>query len=86
MKVIFKKRQIVSPEAIYANDALYRFLIYYFLEDLSDSSLMAELDNSPDERWTISKYMASWLPYEKYYPEIIQKIEELAAGNGKTDA
>ena len=68
------------PETIYCNDALYTFLIYYFLEDLP--SLETE------DRWTIVKAMASWLPYEKHYPEILQKIDELraAASKEKTDA
>lgn len=62
----------MSPETIYTNDALYRFLIHYFLEDLSDPSLMAELDKSPDERWTLAQIMASWIAYEKHLTEIIE--------------
>ena len=70
----------ISPETIYTNDTIYRFLIYYFLEDLP--TLEA------NDRWTLSQAMASWLPYEKHYPEILQKIEQLraAASNGKMDA
>ena len=59
------------PEVIYTNDAIYRFLIYYFLEDLPSLET--------DDRWTLSQAMASWLPYEKHYPEILQKIEDLRA-------
>ena len=78
----------ISPEAIYTNDTLYRFLIYYFLDDLSDPYLITGIDSSPDIRWTLSQAMASWLPYEKHYPQILQRIEDLraAASNGKTDA
>lgn len=61
----------MPPETIYNNDAIYRFLIYYFLEDLP--SLETE------DRWTIAKAMASWLPYEKHYPEILQKTDDLRA-------
>jgi hypothetical protein len=70
----------MPPETIYNNDAIYRFLIYYFLEDLPSLET--------DDRWTLSQTMASWLPYEKHYPEILQKIENLraAASNEKTDA
>ena len=70
----------ISPETIYTNDTIYRFLIYYFLEDLPSLET--------DDRWTLSQAMASWLPYEKHYPEILQKIEQLraAASNGKMDA
>ena len=70
----------MPPETIYSNDAIYCFLIYYFLEDLPSLET--------DDRWTLSHKMASWLPYEKNYSEILQKIENLlaAASNGKTDA
>ena len=61
----------MSPETIYTNDTIYRFLIYYFLEDLPSLET--------DDKWTISQHMASWLPYEKHYPEILQKIEDLRA-------
>jgi hypothetical protein len=73
-------RQTISAETIYNNDAIYRFLFYYFLEDLPSLGT--------DDRWTLSQTMASWLPYEKHYPEILQKIEDLraAASYGKTDA
>ena len=56
---------------IYSNDSLYCFLIYYFLEDISDPNLMEELDHSPDERWTLAQTMASWIPYEKHLAEIV---------------
>ena len=77
---LFDLEMTMSPETIYNNDAIYRFLIYYFLEDLPSLET--------DDRWTLSYKMASWLPYEKNYPEILQKIENLraAASNGKTDA
>ena len=57
--------------AIYNNDAAYGFLIQYYLEDL------ALLETN--DRWTLSQAMASWLPYEKHYSEILQKIEDLRA-------
>lgn len=70
----------VLQETIYNNDAIYRFLIYYFLEDLPSLET--------DDRWTLSQTMAAWLPYEKHFTEILQKIEGLraAASNGKADA
>lgn len=58
-------------ETIYNNDAINRFLIYYFFEDIP----MLETD----DQWTLSQAMASWLPYEKHYPEILQKTEDLRA-------
>ena len=71
MKTSYLNQQTISAKTIYTNDTIYRFLIYYFLEDL------ALLE--PDDRWTLSQAMASWLPYEKHYPEILQKIEDLRA-------
>ena len=69
----------IPPETIYSNDAIYRFLIYYFLEDLPSLE--------SNDRWILSQTMAAWLPYEKHLAEILQKIEGLraAASNGKTD-
>ena len=68
------------PQTIYSNDAIYRFLIYYFLEYLPYLKT--------DDRWTLSQTMSAWLPYEKHLAEILQKIEDLraAASNGKADA
>ena len=67
---------VMLAETINSNDAIYRFLIYFYLEDLPSLET--------DDRWTLSQAMASWLPYEKHYPEILQKIEDLraAASNG----
>lgn len=71
---------VMLAETINSNDAIYRFLIYYFLEDLPSLET--------DDRWALSQAMAAWLPYEKHYPEILKKIEDLraAASNGKMDA
>ena len=73
-------QQTVSALTIYNNDAIFRFLIYYFLEDLPSLET--------DDRWTLSQTMAAWLPYEKHLAEILQKIEGLraASSNGKADA
>ena len=73
-------RQTISAETIYNNDAIYRFLIYYFLEDLPSLET--------NDRWILSQTMAAWLPYEKHLAEILKIIEGLraAASNGKADA
>ena len=70
----------MSPEDIYNNNTLYTFLIYYFLEDLPSLKT--------NDRWILSQTMAAWLPYEKHFTEILEKIENLraAASNEKTDA
>ena len=62
---------MMLAETIYSNDAIYRFLIYYFLEDLPSPET--------NDRWTLSQAMASWLPYEKHYSEILQRIKDLRA-------
>ena len=59
----------MTPETIYSNDTIYRFLIYYFLDDLSSLET--------NDRWILSQTMAAWLPYEKHLAEILQKIEGL---------
>ena len=64
----------MPPETIYNNDTIYRFLIYYFLEDLPSLGT--------DDRWTLSKAMVSWLPYEKHYPDILERIENFRAAAG----
>ena len=73
-------RQTISAETIYNNDAIYHFLIYYFLEDLPSLKT--------NDRWILSQTMAAWLPYEKHLAEILKIIEGLraAASNGKADA
>ena len=70
----------MQAETIYNNDAIYRFLIYFFLDDLPSLET--------NDRWTLSQAMAAWLPYEKHFAEILHKIEGLraAASNGKADA
>ena len=78
--ISFLPHNSISPEQIYSNDAIYRFLIYYFLDDLPSLET--------DDRWTLSQAMAAWLPYEKHLAEILQKIESLraAASSEKADA
>ena len=61
----------MRPETIFSNDAIYGFLILYYMEDL------ASLET--DDRWIFSQAMASWLPYEKHYPEILAKLNDLRA-------
>ena len=61
----------MQAETIFADDAVYGFLILYYLEDL------ALLET--DDRWTLSQAMSTWLLYEKHYLEILQRIEDLRA-------
>ena len=41
-------------------DALYRFLLLYYLEDLSSPPYEEEILNSPNQRETICKYITAW--------------------------
>ena len=68
----------MDPLTIYTNNAIYRFLLYYFLEDISNPYVMKEIESSPNQRWTLSQLMASWLPHEKHYPEILAELESFA--------
>ena len=41
-------------------DALYRFLLLYYLDDLSSPPYEEEILNSPNQRETINSYLAAW--------------------------
>lgn len=73
------RESTIFPEQIYNDENIYNYLTLFYLEDHSDPYLFSEIEKSFNPRWTISQYMASWLPYEKHYPEILQKLNELAA-------
>ena len=70
--------QIISAEKIYFNESIYGFLSLYYLEELFDFIPLYEIETSYDLRWTYSQYIAAWLPFEKHYPEIVEKINRLA--------
>ena len=64
----------MPTEIACASDAVCRFLICHFLEGLPAPE--------SDIRWTLSQAMASWLPFEKHYPEILQITDDLRAATG----
>ena len=74
-------------QMIYANDDVFSFLIYYFLDELSDPyferELAAETERTHNERWSLSRHMAAWLPHEKNCKLILQRIYELAGADMK---
>ena len=77
----------MSPERIYNSDIIYTFLIYYFIEDLSNPNLIPPIEKSQNLRWTYCQHMAAWLPHEKHYTEILKRIDQLTAAEvKKTDA
>ena len=69
----------ITPTMIYDNEHTYGFLVWYFLDKLSDPYFERELEQAKNQRWFICENMASWIPYEKHYAELVQKIENIAA-------
>lgn len=76
---------IDMEQMIYANDDVFTFLIYYFLDEISDPyferELAAETERTQNERWNLCQHMAAWLPYEKNYKLILQRIYEIAGAD-----
>ena len=71
----------MRPEEIYVNDAVYSFLICYYLEELSNPYLTEEISSIQNQRWSQCEQMAAWLPHEKNYEKILQKIYEIAGAD-----
>lgn len=65
--------------AIYNNDNAYKYLVWYFLDKISDPCFQQELEQAANQRWFLCESMASWIPYDDYYAELVQKIKEFAA-------
>ena len=69
-KTICYNENAFAADEIYADDALYRFLLTYYYPDLQEPDIDAAIRSNPDMRRTICEYVAAWLPWEKNYPEI----------------
>ena len=69
----------MSPEYINANEPIYRYLVAYFLPDLSDPKFRqtSAQEIEQDERMTYCRHMAAWLPHEKNYNQIADKLKAL---------
>ena len=79
----------ISAEYINAHEPVYRYLISYFLPELSDPHFRqdAAQEIEQDERTTYCRYMAAWLPHETHYEEILSRIADAAQRvNDKEDA
>ena len=70
---------IITPTILYDNEETYAFLVKYYLDQLSDPCFQQELEQAADQRWFICENMASWIPYDDHYAELVQKIKEFAA-------
>lgn len=68
----------IDAEYIYSNDIAYNYLVMYFLPELSDPYFRQENKTFIDqnERYAYSYCMASWLPYERHYEEIIPMLAD----------
>ena len=60
---------------IYNNEKAYAFLVRYYLDKLSDPYFERELENKKNQRWFLCVNMASWIPYDIHYAELVQKIK-----------
>lgn len=69
----------MSPEYINANEPIYRYLVAYFLPDLSDPHFRQDAAHEieQDERMTYCRHMAAWLLHEKNYNQIVNKLKAL---------
>ena len=63
---------LMTDDRIFANCCLY------FIEDVTSCSMEAELRENGNERYTLSRYMASWIPWEPNADKIIAQIKEWA--------
>ena len=54
----------------------------YFIEDVTGWRLEEELrerrENGISERYVLSRYMASWIPWEEYGDKLCERIKEMA--------
>ena len=65
---------------IMKNDEAYRYLIYFYLDEISDWRFEQEMrDSGIGEREYLSRYFAARIPGELCYEKIMEKIEELEA-------
>lgn len=64
------------------NDNAFVHCCYYFMEELSDSAfeeyLREQVAQGRTEREVLSKYMASWIPWEEHADKLIVRVRELA--------
>ena len=65
-------------QLIMTNDDVYRQLIYFYLDEISDWRFEQEMHASGiSEREYLSRYFAARIPGEKCANKILEKIHEL---------
>lgn len=72
-------------QVIYANEDVHAFLLQFYHDEITDPAFQEELARETawnhNERWNLSRHMAEWLPFEKNYKKVLQKIYELAGAD-----
>ena len=66
----------MTAHQIYNYDELYRYLVLYFYEDLSEPSIDNEIMESKDQRLTICGFFEEWIPWDK---KLLQVLKNFAA-------
>ena len=60
------------------NDAVFNYLVYFYLDEISDWRLEQEMREAAiSEREYLSRYFATRIPGEMCFEKIIQRIEEI---------
>ena len=64
------------------SDRAFAYCCQYFIEDVTGWRMEEELrdyeENGISERYVLSRYMASWIPWESHADRLIARLRELA--------
>ena len=64
------------------SDRAFAYSCQYFIEDVTGWRMEEELrerrENGISERYFLSRYMASWIPWEPHADRLIARIRKLA--------
>ena len=68
-------------QIIMQNDCVYSYLLYFYLEDISswefEELVREECQRGKTQREVHAYYFASWIPCEKNFAKIMERIESL---------
>ena len=69
-------------QLVMENDCVYSFLIYYFIEWISDQAFEdyaeEQMKNGITLREIHAEYFAAWIPWEDCADKIVERIHDLA--------
>ena len=64
------------------NDRAFNYCYQYFIEDVTgwrfEEELRERRENGISERYFLSHYMASWIPWEPNADKLIARVREMA--------